>query len=69
MLGPAEAWPNLTLAYGFSGHGFKLAPALGEVLAQSVLGLETEIDLGPYRPSRFAEAELLTGSYGLGSIS
>ena len=69
VLGPADAWPNLTLAYGFSGHGFKLAPALGKVLAQSVLGLETEVDLVPYRASRFAEAALLTGSYGIGSIS
>ncbi len=69
VLGPAEAWPNLTLAYGFSGHGFKLAPALGKVLAQSILGLETDIDLRPYRWSRFAEAALLTGSYGIGSIS
>jgi len=42
---------------GFSGHGFKLAPAIGSLLAQSITGIvtdqwETDIDpdfLSPYR--------------------
>ena len=69
VLGPVEGLPGLTLAYGFSGHGFKLAPALGRVLAQSVLGQAPEVDLRPYRLSRFAAGEELIGSYGIGSIS
>ncbi len=51
------------------GHGFNLAPAVGKVLAQSVLGIETDVDITPYRLARFAEGELLTGAYGIGSIS
>ncbi len=69
VLGPVAGIEGLTLAYGFSGHGFKLAPALGKVLAQSALGLAQDVDLAPYRLGRFAEGRLLTGAYGIGSIS
>ncbi len=69
VLGALPGLEGLTVAFGFSGHGFKLAPALGHVLAQSVLGLETDVDLAPYRFGRFAEGDLLTGAYGIGSIS
>jgi sarcosine oxidase subunit beta len=69
VLGPVAGIDGLILAYGFSGHGFKLAPALGRVLAQSALGLAQDIDLGLYRLGRFAEGRLLTGAYGIGSIS
>ena len=69
ILGPAADLAGLTLACGFSGHGFKLAPALGRVLAQSVLGLEEEVAIAPYSLDRFAAGRLLTGVYGVGSIS
>jgi glycine/D-amino acid oxidase-like deaminating enzyme len=69
VLGPVAGLEGLILAYGFSGHGFKLAPALGKVLAQAALGLDQDIDLGPYRLGRFAEGRLLAGAYGVGSIS
>ena len=69
VLGPVPGIEGLILAYGFSGHGFKLAPALGKVLAQSALGLAPDVDLAPYRLGRFAEGDLLTGAYGIGSIS
>ena len=69
VLGPVEAVPGLHIAYGFSGHGFKLAPAVGKALAQSLLGQETLVPLAPYRLGRFAEDELMRGAYGIGSIS
>ncbi len=69
VLGPVPGIEGLILAYGFSGHGFKLAPALGKVLAQAALGLAQDVDVAPYRLGRFAEGDLLTGSYGVGSIS
>ena len=45
---------------GFSGHGFKLAPAVGSPVAQQVTGLKTDAwetsvahdFMGPPRPSR-----------------
>lgn len=69
MLGAIPGLDGLTVGFGFSGHGFKLAPAIGKVLAQAVLGLEPEVDIAPYRLGRFAEGEPLTGAYGIGSIS
>lgn len=69
VLGPIPGVEGLHVGYGFSGHGFKLAPAVGRVLAQSILGQTTDVDIRPYRLSRFDEGELLTGSYGIGSIS
>lgn len=69
VLGPVPGFEGLYLAYGFSGHGFKLAPAVGRMLAQSALGMATDVDIVPYRVTRFAEGDLLTGAYGVGSIS
>lgn len=69
ILGPAPGADGLTLAFGFSGHGFKLAPALGMVLAQRMLGRPTDVDIAPYGLERFAEGRPLTGAYGIGSIS
>ena len=69
VLGPAPGVDGLTLAFGFSGHGFKLAPAVGLALAQQVLGQDMDVDITPYGLERFAEGRLLTGVYGVGSIS
>lgn len=69
VIDAAPGVDGLHLAFGFSGHGFKLAPMVGRALAQSVLGQPRDVDLSPYRLSRFAEGDLLTGVYGSGSIS
>jgi sarcosine oxidase, subunit beta len=41
-------------ACGFSGHGFMQSPAVGRAVAQELLFGEAELDLSPYRLSRFA---------------
>jgi sarcosine oxidase subunit beta len=69
ILGPAPGLPGLIVAHGFSGHGFKLSPAVGRVLAQAALGQPTDVPLTPYAPDRFASGRLLTGRYGLGAVS
>jgi sarcosine oxidase, subunit beta len=69
VLGPVPGIDGLHIAYGFSGHGFKLAPAIGKCLAQTILGQTADVSLDPYRLSRFAEGKLLVGAYGIGSIS
>lgn len=69
VLGPAPGIDGLALAFGFSGHGFKLAPAVGLALAQQALGQDMDVDITPYGLARFAEGRLLTGAYGIGSIS
>lgn len=69
LIGPVPGYDNVYVAVGFSGHGFKLAPTVGEALAQTVLGREARVPIEPYAPTRFAAGEALRGSYGIGSIS
>lgn len=69
VLGRLQALPGLMLAYGFSGHGFKLSPAVGRLLAQEALGLPTDLSLAPYAPERFSQGRPLTGLYGSGAVS
>ena len=55
---------GLYCAIGFSGHGFKLSPAIGKAVAELVAeGRARDIDLTPLRFSRFAEGDLLVSSY------
>lgn len=69
VLGYVPDIAGLMVNFGFSGHGFKLAPAIGKVQAQTVLGQRTDVDISGYGLDRFAAGRLLTGSYGIGSIS
>ena len=69
VLGRVPDVPGLVVAYGFSGHGFKLSPAVGRALAQEVLGLPTDTSLAPYVLERFRSGRLLTGKYGSGAVS
>ncbi len=69
VLGFVPGIERLMVNFGFSGHGFKLAPAIGKVQAQTALGLATDVDISGYGLDRFAGGRLLTGSYGIGSIS
>lgn len=69
VLGRLPDVPGLVVGYGFSGHGFKLSPGVGLVLAQEALGLPTDVPLTPYAHERFRSGQLLTGRYGLGAVS
>lgn len=67
VLGWAPGSAGLYLALGWSGHGFKLAPAVGEVVAAEVLGKAPAIDVSALRPERFARGRLLRLAYGPGA--
>ena len=55
---------GLYCAIGFSGHGFKLSPAIGKSVAELVVeGRARDVDLTPLRFTRFAEGDLLESSY------
>ena len=69
VLGRLPDVPGLVVGYGFSGHGFKLSPAVGRVLAQEALGLRTDVSLAPYSLERFRTGRLLAGKYGAGAVS
>ena len=55
---------GLFCAVGFSGHGFKLSPAIGKAMAELIAdGSARDVDLTPLRFTRFAEGDLLESSY------
>lgn len=54
VLGVHPLYPQVAIAAGFSGHGFKFAPVVGEVLADLVSKGETQHPIGAFRPDRFA---------------
>ncbi|MNF93348.1 Hydrogen cyanide synthase subunit HcnC precursor [compost metagenome] len=53
VIGPVAKLPGLTLATGFSGHGFGTSPAAGQLAADLVSGHTPIIDPAPYRFERF----------------
>jgi glycine/D-amino acid oxidase-like deaminating enzyme len=65
MLGPWPGIDGLYLAVGFSGHGLKLAPAVGEAVADELTGLTPAIDISPLRPA--AAPRPLRFAYGPGA--
>ena len=44
---------GLIHGFGFSAHGFQLGPAVGEALADLVMGQQPRISLAPFSPNRF----------------
>jgi sarcosine oxidase, subunit beta len=54
LLGRATGIDGLFLAVGFSGHGFMIAPAVGEVLAALVCGRESALPIADFSLDRFS---------------
>ena len=46
---------KIIIATGFSGHGFKFVPAMGEILSKMARGLSLEVDLTFLSMGRFGE--------------
>jgi sarcosine oxidase subunit beta len=57
IIGPAPGPLGLYLAIGFSGGGFKLAPAVGAAVAEELLEGGTRAELAPFRLERFERGE------------
>lgn len=53
VIGPVTQIPGLTVATGFSGHGFGTSPAAGHLAADLISGYTPIIDPYPYRFDRF----------------
>jgi sarcosine oxidase, subunit beta len=69
VLGNVGDVEGLVVGFGFSGHGFKLSPGIGKLLAQHALGQSTDVSLAPYALDRFSTGALLVGKYGSGAVS
>jgi len=53
ILGPTPGLPNLFQVCGFTGHGFMMAPVVGELVARHLLGRETHPVFARWNPGRF----------------
>ena len=45
---------EVSVAAGFSGHGFKFVPVVGEILADLAIDGGTDAPIALFDPSRFA---------------
>jgi glycine/D-amino acid oxidase-like deaminating enzyme len=53
-IGACTTVPGLTVATGFSGHGFGIGPAAGRAAADIAIGRDAGVDLAPFSLERFA---------------
>jgi len=65
ILGPWPGIDGLYLAVGFSGHGLKLAPAVGEAVADELAGRTPAVDISPLHPAMTPRP--LSFAYGPGA--
>jgi sarcosine oxidase, subunit beta len=68
IIGPAGP-DGFFLACGFSGTGFKTAPAVGAALAELILnGVATTADISAYGLDRFEQGRSLVGEHPYGAL-
>jgi sarcosine oxidase len=53
LIGPVPGQPEVIMAAGFSGHGFKFCSVVGEILADLALDGATRHDISLFDPARF----------------
>jgi sarcosine oxidase subunit beta len=64
ILGPVEGVDGLYLATAFSGSGFKIAPAVGQCMAELITeGRAKTVDITPFALRRFAEGRSPQGPH------
>jgi len=54
-IGAVGTLPGLTVATGFSGHGFGIGPAAGRLAAELAIDAAPSVDPAPFRVSRFSD--------------
>ena len=65
ILGPVEGIEGFKMCAGFSGHGFKIGPSIGELMAEEVLdGKAHSVDISVFHLARFRKEELIQSAYG-----
>ena len=64
ILGAVPGLDGVRVAAGFSGHGFKLSPVIGEMLAESILeGSPGRFDPGFFSLARFTEQRPIVAAH------
>jgi sarcosine oxidase, subunit beta len=59
-IGPSEASGGIWHAFGFSGHGFQLAPIVGSVLADLIVDGKSDFSIEAFSPTRFSSEAIAT---------
>ncbi len=69
IIGPDPRVEGLYHDTGFSGHGYKFSPAVGQGLAELIVdGRYQTLDLTPFRPERFEENDVFRSRYAVGVV-
>lgn len=55
IISEVEAQPGFFISTGYSGHGFGIAPAAGQLMAELILGEKPVVDPTPFRHNRFID--------------
>ena len=58
LVGESEVISRFLYAAGFSGHGFLMGPAIGEVMRDLYLGRAPVVDVRPLTADRFTGSDL-----------
>jgi len=53
VISPIDVVPGLTLACGFTGHGFGIGPAVAELVSDMVVNRPTSLTMEAFRYDRF----------------
>jgi sarcosine oxidase subunit beta len=54
ILGPVPGVEQLTVAFGFCGHGFALSPMTGQVIAELIVNGRPSIPIDEFALDRFS---------------
>ncbi|OJY71884.1 MAG: D-amino-acid oxidase [Rhodospirillales bacterium 70-18] len=60
VISPLDRLPGLHLAAGFSGHGFGIGPAAGQLAADLIVGDPPAVDPYPFRHARLVDGSPIT---------
>lgn len=72
LLGPVKSVPGLHVAAGFTGHGLKLSPVVGELVAEKIVdGRTSLVDIDFFAPGRFEEGRTIGSqwAYSVATLS
>lgn len=64
VIGPSPSTPGLFHAFGFTGHGFQLGPAVGAIMTELALDDWTSTELGAFAFDRFGSLSPVVSEAG-----
>jgi len=65
VLGAVDGIEGFLMCAGFSGHGFKIGPSVGELMAEEIVdGRASSIEITRFNLRRFAEGKPIGAAYG-----